>query len=79
MFTITSESLFTIVWNHCSRSIGIGVHLASEYAAEGRFDKRGLILPDQYVNAADLISELRGLGIQLYSSVSGSSSWKIDE
>jgi hypothetical protein len=26
------ESLFTIVWNGCSRSIGMGVHDASEYA-----------------------------------------------
>jgi hypothetical protein len=35
VFTIASESLFTIDWNHCSRSIGIGVHDGSEYAAIG--------------------------------------------
>jgi len=33
VFTIKSESLFTLVWNDRSRSIGMGVHLASEYAA----------------------------------------------
>jgi hypothetical protein len=32
VFTITSESPFTIHWNQCSRSIGMGVHDGSEYA-----------------------------------------------
>jgi len=53
--------------------------MAAKAIAEGRFDGRGLILPDQYVNPADLIGELRGLGIQLYSGGSGSSSWKTGE
>jgi hypothetical protein len=53
--------------------------MAAKAIAEDRFDMRGLISPDQYVNPADLMSELRGLGIRLYSSRSGSSSWKNDE
>ena len=38
MFTIASETVFTIVWNHCSRWIGIGVHDRAEYASLRYFE-----------------------------------------